>query len=927
MKKHEIHLPKTDFPMRGNLPQREPEQVQFWEKNRIYSKIQEKSKDKPLFTFLDGPPYANGNIHLGTALNKILKDILVKQSLLSGKRCPFIPIWDCHGLPIELEALKKIKSQNPKTSPEEIRQACRKTALHWSGIQKEQFKRIGVLADWENTILTMDPAYRAEEIRLLARMVEKNLLYRGRRPIHWCFKLQTAAASSEVEYQNHKSPSIDAAFPITNDKKLSLPKNTSLVIWTTTPWTLPANEAVCLHPNFNYGLYQGRSAPAKAPRTSGLKDSSANPHEVLSPHFILACELLDSFQKRTGLKLQLKKTFKGKDLEGLSYQHPIQEGKEGPTVLAPYVTLDSGTGLVHTAPGHGIEDFVTGQKYKLPLSCPVDERGCFSEKAPEWLRGRHVFKANPLITEYLKKKKNLIFEEEIEHSYPYNPRSKSPLIFRTTNQWFLRFDDKKYPIRKKSRDFAHNKIHFVPEWNRNRLLGMIKESPDWCLSRQRVWGLPLIVFYCGTCDEPLIDSTLMTKTADQIEKEGLQFFFKKKVSELIPKNQACKKCGGLSFKKGEDILDVWFDSGVCHSVFKKIQGDEFFPADVYLEGSDQHRGWFQTSLHSSIALHEKSPFKTLITHGFVYDLEKRKMSKSLGNIIDPEEMVKKYGAEILRLWTASSDYSQDISSGDEIFGRIREAYRRFRNTIRFLIGNLYDFKPSQDLLPLEKMRELDQWILSLLSKLSDEIQRDYKNFEFHKVYQNLNQFFTISLSSLYLDILKDRLYTFKKEGPERRSAQSAIYLILENLITLMAPITSFLSEEAYPYLPEKKEESVFLTSFKKLNMRNPNLEKKFETLLELRAKVSKEIENLREKNVIGSSLQAQVDIKLPSALYKAVKEYPFLEEFFIVSKVSLREGEEKIEIKKALGEKCPRCWHFHPELSPQGLCPKCEKNI
>ena len=893
-----LNLPQTQFPMKGQLNQREPGLIEFWQKKNIYEKIQNQLKNNPVFTFIDGPPYANGRIHLGTALNKILKDILVKQAVLSGKFCPFVPIWDCHGLPIELRALKKIKTK----SPSEIRTACRKTAGHWMEIQKEQFKRIGVLADWENKILTMDPAYESAEIRVLADIAEKGLLYRGKRPIHWCIRLQTATSSSEVEYKNHKSPSIDVAFKLMSR---DFPQDTFLIIWTTTAWTLPANQAVCLHPDWDYGLYQ-----------AGDK------------HFILACELAESFQKKTGLKLNLKKQFKGSSLENLSYRHPFMK-RVSKTILGRHVTLSAGTGLVHTAPGHGMDDFIVGQKYNLPVSCPVDERGCFTSEIPQW-EGENIFKANSQIIETLKKSKHLIHHEEIEHQYPYNPRSKSPLIIRTTYQWFLDFNHKKIPIKKTALDLIEKNIHFVPSWNKQRLAGMIKESPDWCLSRQRVWGVPLIVFYCQSCKAPLIDPPLMRKIADQMEKtgQGIEYFFSKSESELLDKNKKCPQCKNNSFKKGEDILDVWFDSGICHFAFQRLKGRQFFPADVYLEGSDQHRGWFQTSLNSSIALNQKSPFKTLITHGFVYDLEKRKMSKSTGNIIDPEDIIKQYGAEILRLWAASSDYSQDISSGGEILKRVSETYRRFRNTIRFLIGNIYDFDPEKDLVHFDEMPQLDQWMLSRLTGLSDEIIQYYEKFEFHKVYQSLNKFFTVELSSLYLDIIKDRLYTFKADGKERKSAQSALFILLENLITLMAPLTSFLSEEAYQYLPGQKKESIFLNSFKKLKWKNPRIEDQFETLLSVRQKVSKEIETLRKEKIIGSSLSAHVELNLPDDIYTICKNYPSLRELFIVSGVSLKKEKTlKIKITQAPGEKCVRCWHYDTHLDSQKLCPKCLKNL
>ena len=901
MKKYPIHLPQTSFPMRGQLPQKEPEYVQLWQDKSIHDKVQKKYKNSKTVHFVDGPPYANGRIHLGTALNKILKDILIKQSWLSGRAASFTPIWDCHGLPIELNALKKTKSREPH----EVRKACRAEAQKWMGIQEEQFQRLGVIADWKNKILTMNAHYEAEEVRVLAQLHDKKLLYRGKRPIHWCMKLQTATAASEVEYANHKSPAIDVKFEVSNTQeknKLKLPSSTYFVIWTTTPWTLPANQAICVHPNMEYGLY-----------------------EAGGEHFIIASCFYESFQKRCSLKLKSKKQFKGEDLEFLQYKHPFEK-RISPVILGAHVTDEAGTGCVHTAPGHGADDFVVGKKYNIPVTCPVNAKGQFTNEVPEY-EGQNVLKCNELIIEKLKQSKRLLHHEEVEHSYPYNPRSKSPLIFRLTDQWFLDFNHSSLPIRKTALKEIEN-IKFIPSWSHNRLKAMIQESPDWCLSRQRMWGVPIPVFYCKKCSHPWMSTSFMNELADKMEKtnEGIEYYFSRDTKELLPSKTTCEKCSNKEWIKGEDILDVWFDSGICHTVVKKLKG--FFPASIYFEGSDQHRGWFQTSLNSSIALYKKTPFETLITHGFLYDLEKRKMSKSLGNIISPEDIIKQHGAEILRLWVASCDYTQDISSGQEIFSRIKETYRRLRNTVRFLIGNLHDFNPKKDILKLEQMQEVDQWALSQLDTLSCQMMTYYKNFEFHKVYQELNQFFTVTLSSFYLDIIKDRLYTFKADSPERRSAQTTLYYLLKNLLSLMSPITSFLSEEAYKHLPGSKEESVFLDEFKKLSFKNSNLDDKFASLLQVRSAVMKEIEIKRQDKVLGSGLEAQINLTLPKSTYNLFKNYKNLNEFFITSQVNLHEGDDlKIEIQKATGQKCQRCWMYSQNVNQEELCPKCVENI
>ncbi len=899
MKKYPIHLPQTSFPMRGQLLQKEPEYIQFWQKESIHDKVQKKYKGNTPLNFIDGPPYANGRIHLGTALNKLLKDMLMKQAWLFGRPCAFTPIWDCHGLPIELRALKKTKSREPQ----EVRKTCRNEAQKWIQIQEEQFQRLGVIADWKNKILTMNAYYEAEEIRVIARLNDKKLLYRGKRPIHWCMKLQTAVAISEVEYYPRKSPAVDVKFEVLNSQpknKTVLPPSTSFVIWTTTPWTLPANQAICLHPEMDYGLYE-----------SGKE------------HLIIASYFHKAFQKRCTLKLKLKKQFKGQDFEFLMYKHPFYE-RISPVILGTHVTQEAGTGCVHTAPGHGAEDFIIGKKYNIPATCPVDKKGQFTNEVPEY-EGQNVLKCNELIVERLKKSSHFLHEEEIEHSYPHNPRSKTPLIFRLTDQWFLKFDHPSLPIRETALKEIQ-KIKFIPAWSQNRLKAMIQESPDWCLSRQRMWGVPIPVFYCKKCSQPWLNSSFMNDLADSMENEGIEYYFSRSVEELIPSGTQCEKCSSKEWSKGEDILDVWLDSGICHTVIQKLKN--IFPADIYFEGSDQHRGWFQTSLNSSIALHQKSPFKTLITHGFLYDIEKRKMSKSLGNIISPEEIIKQHGAEILRIWAASCDYTQDISSGEEVFSRIKETYRRLRNTVRFLIGNLHDFDPQKNNIPINEMKEVDQWVLSQLHELSDNILNHYQNFEFHKVYQQLNHFFTVTLSSFYLDIIKDRLYTFKADGIERRSTQTALYHLLKNLLTLMSPITSFLSEEAYKHLPGPKEESIFLDNFKKLSFKNNDLNNKFNLLLQVRQTVMKEIEIQRQNKILGSGLEAQINLTLPSATYNILKDYKDLNEFFIASQVNLHQGDAlKIQIQKALGQKCQRCWAYSTNVNSEELCSKCVKNI
>ena len=909
-------LPKTDFPMKANLPKNEPLFIQQWKKKNIYSKILERRKGKKFFSFVDGPPYANGKLHIGHALNKILKDIVVKYMNLSGRYCPFVPIWDCHGLPIEISAMKKLKDKN-QASSKQIRELCRKEAHHWVGVQKEQFERLGVLADWDKPLLTLHVKYEAEQTRALACLVEKKLLYRGKKPVYWCYALRTAIASSEAEYREHKSPSIYVKFPFPENNLKLKDKPCFFVIWTTTPWTLPANQAICLHPEFQYGVFD-----------SGKE------------FLILAVDAKQNFEANTGIKLKLVathlgNTFSGKTLEKQKAFHPFMENKSSLIILGDYVTKTEGTGCVHTAPGHGLDDFMSGLKYDLSITVPVDAAGRFTKEVSEW-EGLNVFQANSLIIEKLKQQNCLLGEKEITHSYPFNPRSGKPLIFRATDQWFVQFDKPEYSIRKKALSEIENNIQFYPEWGRRRLKAMIQNSPDWCLSRQRHWGVPIPVFYCPECKASLLSVEVISHLADQMEssKEGIEYWFSRSAEELLPKGIKCTHCQSTKgFEKGKDIVDVWFDSGICHYALKKLYGTHTFPADIYLEGSDQHRGWFQTSLNASIALSGKSPFKSLLTHCFVNDAQGNKMSKSKGNVIHLEQVIQQKGAEILRLWATSEDYSQDLQIGSEIFNRITESYRRFRNTLRFMLGNLQDFEPGRDELIFSDMEVLDQWILNQLARLIQQMQVHYENFQFHKIYQDLNVFFTTQLSALYLDVLKDRLYTFKKEGKARRSGQSAIYLILKNLLSSMSPIMTFLCEEAYQYMPGKKEESILLTDFPQMPEEwiNSDINKKFEPLLQIRQKAFVEMENMRKRQIIGSSLESSVTVWLPEVLFKELNPLAAaLKELLIVSELNIQPSSDnslKLKVKKALGHKCVRCWHYSEQLNNQKICLKCVGNL
>ncbi len=910
-KQYILHLPKTNFPMKAGLAEKEPKLIQFWQKNHIYQKLMQKRQQQKLFSFVDGPPYANGRLHIGHALNKILKDITVKYRNLSGRHCPFNPIWDCHGLPIELAVLKKSSNQDLRTG-EQIRKMCRAEALKWVEVQKQQFERLGVLANWDHPLLTMDPEYEAQEVRALAMITDKKLLYRGKKPVYWCPVLHTAIANSEVEYSLRKSPSIYVKFPaphIPTYLQLKSKKPCYFVIWTTTPWTLPANQAICLKADLLYGVF----------------DSGK---ELL----ILAEQLKSVMEKNLNLSLNQLCSFPGKDLERQKARHPWLS-QDSLVILGDHVTAKEGTGCVHTAPGHGQDDFTVGVKYKLPIFAPVDAAGKFTADVTEW-KGTFIFKANPQIINKLKQQQMLLHETEITHNYPFNPRSNSPLILRAVEQWFIALDQPEYPVRAKALEAIHHQIQFCPSWGSRRLDSMIKHSPDWCLSRQRHWGVPIPVFYCSQCDHPLLDPNIMKRIADQMEesKQGIEYWFSHTTKQLLPNPVPhCPKCKNNTWEKGKDILDVWFDSGICHFVCQKKYGQDTFPADVYLEGSDQHRGWFQTSLNSSICLNGKAPFKTLITHCFINDAAGYKMSKSKKNVVDLQTMLTQRGADVVRLWVSSEDYSQDFQLSAEIIDRVTETYRRFRNTFRFMLGNLFNFTPNQHLLAFSKMQEIDQWVLGQLARCISQVKVHYDNFLYYKTYQTLNVFFTNTLSSLYLDILKDRLYTFKEDSQERRSAQSAIYLIIKNLTSLMSPIVTFLSEEVYQHLPGEKKESVLLTDFPVTPSEwiQPKMEKKFETWLSIRKTAYAKMEQMRKDKQIGSSLEVQATIHAPPALFKEFSQWlDSFKEWLIVSQLSIQSATDlKITIQKARGEKCERCWHYSEQLNNEKICLKCTKNL
>lgn len=931
-----INLPTTQFQMKADLPNREPQIQKRWEEMELYEAIQEKNKNRPRYILHDGPPYANGNIHMGHALNKILKDIIVKFKLMGGFNVPFVPGWDCHGLPIEYQLLKSLGLRKEEIDRVEFRKKARAYAEEFASIQKEEFKRLGIFGDWEKPYFTMSYDYEAKIIEIFKRLVGQGYIYRGKKPVYWCANCETALAEAEVEYSNHTSHSVYVKFPLKKlgkDKETKLQLPTSVLIWTTTPWTLPANVALAFHPQYEYAWVK------LSPSDSFLKK------EII----IVAKELMSNIMEKLGIKnYDILKVWQGKDFEGIVCSHPFM-GRDSVGILADFVTLKEGTGIVHIAPGHGQEDYQIGLKYELPVLALVDVKGKFTKEVPQF-SGMDVFSSNKLIIEKMQNSSHLLLSEEIVHTYPHCWRCKKPIIFRATAQWFLDVDKNKLRERMLK---AIRKVEWIPKIGENRISSMVKERPDWCLSRQRYWGVPLPIFYCKNCGEPLMSEESISAVQDLFLREGSDAWYIKREEEILPKNTKCPKCKKREFIKEKDIMDVWFDSGVSHEAVLRERENLSWPADLYLEGSDQHRGWFQASLIPAIALEKKPPFKSVLTHGFVVDGEGRKMSKSTGNVIAPQKIIEKYGAEILRLWVASEDYREDIRISSEILGHLVDGYRRIRNTFRFLLGNLNDFNISKKV-KYKEMSEIDQWVLHRLQELISRVVDDYESFELHRVYKAIHNFCTTELSSFYLDVLKDRLYTFDRNSLPRRSAQTVLYELVVSLIKLTAPILPHTAEEAWQMIPEVKEVSVFLTNLPGVEKKywNERLAKKWEKILLLRKSVVKVLEIARKEKIIGSSLEAEVDLytqekKLATLLRNYQRDW---NEIFIVSEVKILQevpstssgivkdksevmmrseemSELYIRVRRAPGKKCVRCWNWNPTVGENRehtqLCARC----
>lgn len=909
-----LQLPKTDFPMRGNLAKREPEMLKTWEEKDYYNRLQEErlANNSPSFILHDGPPYANGNIHIGTAMNKVLKDIVVRSRSMAGYRVPYVPGWDTHGLPIELQAVRELGKKRSEMSTVEFREYCADYALKQVDNQRQQFKRLGVWGDWENPYLTLRPDYEARQIEIFGEMMKKGYVYKALKPVYWCPDCETALAEAEIEYHDHKSPSIYVRFAVTSSEVLE-GLDAYFVIWTTTPWTIPANLAISVHPDYTYVVVQTEQG-----------------------NLVVAKELLEAFLNDTGLTNQgILKEIRGRDLDGIVCRHPLFE-RDSIVIVGDHVTLDAGTGCVHTAPGHGQEDYIVGLKYGLPAFSPVDGKGRFTDEAQQYT-GLTLEEGNKAVVKDLQETGALLNVSTIEHSYPHCWRCRKPIMYRATEQWFVSIEQ----FRSEMLD-AIKQVKWIPGWGIDRITGMVADRGDWCISRQRIWGVPIPVFYCS-CGETIASEETISHVAGIFREEGSNAWYARETHELLPEGYTCPKCSGTEFRKEMDIMDVWFDSGVSHAAVLSRDGLSW-PADLYLEGSDQHRGWFQSSLSTAIAALEKAPYKAVLTHGFVVDGDGRKMSKSIGNVVDPAKVWEKFGADILRMWVASAEYKGDVRISDEILAQLSEAYRRIRNTARFLLGNISDFDPKEDWVAYQDMEELDRWALHKLAKLSQRVRAAYDSYDFHIVYHSVHNFCAVDLGGFYLDVLKDRLYCDPKAGRARRSAQTAFSIILKELAQLIAPVLAFTSDEIWSNLPEalRSAESVHLSVWEELpgEYLDEALADKWEVLLQTRKSVAKALETARTSKLIGSSNEASITIygddEVVGTLTELEADLPML---FIVSSVELRTLAEKpdtilqnddevaVQVTEAAGEKCDRCWRYsetvgiseaHPDL-----CERC----
>jgi isoleucyl-tRNA synthetase len=959
--KKTINLPKTKFAQKANLPQSEPARLKKWLEIRLYEQIQKARAGREKFVLHDGPPYANADIHLGTALNKNLKDFVVKSRSMLGFDAPYIPGYDCHGLPIEMHVEKKLGTKKADMPPLSIRRACREFAANALKRQTRDFQRLGILGDWENPYSTMSDHYEAETARLFARFVERGFVYKGARPVYWCIHDQTALAEAEVEYREHDSPSVYVKFPIAGDPAAIDPalagRKVFALIWTTTPWTLPANLGIAVHPDFEYVAVESGD-------------------EV----YIVAADLLEAVIAKCGLpSATVLARFQGNKLDRMEARHPWID-RRSLFMVGEHVTLGgeadaeteldvkeareksatskAGTGLVHTAPGHGHDDFVIGKKYGLDIYCPVDNAGVFTSEI-EHFAGLNVFQANPKIVEFMHDRGVLLFSENYDHRYPHCWRCKNPVIFRATPQWFIAMDLAAGDSTEKDEDgrdrtnFTENftdgaeserslramalkeieEVSWIPEWGELRMRNMVAGRPDWCVSRQRVWGVPIPVFYCRQCNEAVAEASIIRHVADIFEKESADAWYKREASELLPPGFTCGKCGSADFTKEADILDVWFDSGSSSIAVLENRKELHWPAEVYLEGPDQYRGWFNSSLFVGLAVHDRAPYKAVLTHGWTVDAHGKVMHKSLGNAVAPDEVIKESGADILRLWCASAEFTEDVRASPEILERVSDAYRKIRNTARFALGNLDGFDPARDTVPESELLEIDRWAMLELEALIAKVRAAYEAYQFHVVFHTLYDFSTVTLSARYFDILKDRLYTFAPRNPARRSAQTVLYRIVDALARLLAPIMSFTADEIWESIPVNGTPvaSVHVLEFPQASGRSDDeLSRRWEQLYEIRDTVLRALEDARVAKAIGSSLEAALDIRASGETYRLLEAYAAdLRYLFIVSQVSVKQqesGDVQVTVRRADGEKCERCWNYSTHVGESSRYPTvCER--
>jgi isoleucyl-tRNA synthetase len=922
--KSTLNLPQTAFPMKANLPQAEPRRIERWRAEKLYDRVRAARQGRPSFVLHDGPPYANGHIHLGTALNKILKDVVVRSQSMFGKDAPYVPGWDCHGLPIELKVDKDLGAKKREMSPAAFRRACRAYAEKYLGIQRAEFERLGVMGEWLEPYLTMSPGYQATIVRQLAGFLDAGLVYKAKKSVHWCISCRTALAEAEVEYdESHTSPQIDVRFALAEAGGAQLVARfpalagrvVFAVIWTTTPWTLPANLAVALHPELDYAFYPVAGTNDVYLLAKGLRDASAA-----------------RFEQKLGEPLA---EAKGASLEGVRFRHPWLD-RDAPVVLGDYVTLEAGTGVVHTAPGHGWDDYLTGVRYGLEIYCPVDEAGRFSDEVAHFA-GRKVFDANPEIVAFLKERGALVASGKQTHSYPICWRCKNPIIFRATEQWFIALD--KDGFRQKALD-AIARVKWFPAWGEERISNMIAGRPDWCISRQRLWGVPIPAFYCESCGKVHLTAALARHVALAFEKETADAWYEREAGQLLPDGFACDQCGGRSFRKETDILDVWFDSGSSHASVLGRRKDLPWPADVYLEGSDQHRGWFHSSLLVGVATRGEAPYRQVITHGFTVDKDGRKISKSLGNDVDTQKLIASHGAEILRLWTVMVDYREDMRFSDEMLKRVSEAYRKVRNTLRYLVSNLYDFEPARHAVPETELEEIDRYALARHRQATNRILDAYAAYEFHLVYHQLVQYCAVDLSAVYLDVLKDRLYCDAPDGPRRRSAQTVLHRLAFDLTRLMAPVLPMTADEVWEFLPAPKAESVHCDVFPARETPDEPLLGRWAYLLAAREAVTQALEPLRADKTIAASLEARVELRGRAEALAPFRDHEAgsrvfpgnLANLFIVSEVALVEDPSvpapfATRGERAAGAKCERCWTYSRQVGQlaahPGVCERC----